>query len=68
MSNKYTLAEVAKHNDTKSLWIVVDKKVYDVTKYMKEHPGGPAILKGVAGKECSKEFYASHLPTVSNVK
>jgi L-lactate dehydrogenase (cytochrome) len=39
-------AEVAKHNNKKSCWIVLDSKAYDVTNFMIEHPGGaPIILK-----------------------
>lgn len=28
-------------------WLILDGKVYDVTEYVEEHPGGPAILKHV---------------------
>uniref|UniRef100_A0A1B0FUZ3 Cytochrome b5 n=2 Tax=Lutzomyia longipalpis TaxID=7200 RepID=A0A1B0FUZ3_LUTLO len=53
---KYTMAEVAEHNDKKSLWIVIDKSVYDVTKFQNEHPGGEEILRDVAGKDASEDF------------
>ena len=33
---KYSWEEVAKHNSAESLWIVVQDKVYDVTKFMEE--------------------------------
>lgn len=36
---KITLAEVAQHNKADDLWIVVAGKVYDVTKFLSEHPG-----------------------------
>jgi L-lactate dehydrogenase (cytochrome) len=42
-------AEIAKHNTKKSLWIVLDGNVYDVTKFMPEHPGGPTIILKNAG-------------------
>lgn len=65
---KFTLAEVGENASSKSMWIVVDKKVYNVTSYMKDHPGGPGILKGVAGKDATKEFYKAHKPSQLNVK
>ena len=33
---KYSWEEVAQHNSAESLWIVVQDKVYDVTKFMEE--------------------------------
>ncbi|XP_059620413.1 cytochrome b5-like [Phlebotomus argentipes] len=53
---KFTLAEVAEHNDKKSLWIVINKAVYDVTKFQSEHPGGEEILRDMAGKDATEEF------------
>jgi cytochrome b involved in lipid metabolism len=37
-------AEVANHNTRESCWIVIDSKVYDVTSFLHQHPGGAAIL------------------------
>lgn len=42
-------AEVAKHSSKKSCWIVLDSKVYDVTKFLPEHPGGAPIILQHAG-------------------
>lgn len=42
-------AEVAKHNSTKSCWILLDSKVYDVTSFLSRHPGGAAIILKHAG-------------------
>ena len=33
---KYSWEEVAKHNNADSLWMVIQDKVYDVTKFMEE--------------------------------
>ncbi|XP_026477648.1 cytochrome b5-like [Ctenocephalides felis] len=58
MSNlkSYTIDEVKKHNTAESLWIAIHNKVYDVTAYKEEHPGGPEILLDNAGTDGTKEF------------
>ena len=58
MSQSFTPADVASHNSPdKGLYIIVDKNVYDVTNFVDEHPGGAKILKRVAGKDASKQFW-----------
>ncbi|KAL8129689.1 hypothetical protein V2J09_018844 [Rumex salicifolius] len=41
----YTKAEVALHNKGTDCWIILKDKVYDVTSYVEEHPGGEAIFR-----------------------
>jgi cytochrome b involved in lipid metabolism len=58
MSQSFTPADVASHNSAeKGLYIIVDNNVYDVTNFIDEHPGGAKILKRVAGKDASKQFW-----------
>uniref|UniRef100_A0A182J039 Uncharacterized protein n=1 Tax=Anopheles atroparvus TaxID=41427 RepID=A0A182J039_ANOAO len=53
---QYSLADVASHNKPNDLWMIIHDKVYDVTKFLQEHPGGEEVLIEVAGKEASSEF------------
>jgi alkylation response protein AidB-like acyl-CoA dehydrogenase/predicted heme/steroid binding protein len=60
MSKTFTQGDVASHNKSDSLWIVVDGDVYDLTKFQDDHPGGKKILQRVAGKDASKQFWKYH--------
>lgn len=58
MSKAFTPADVSSHNSPdKGLYIIIDSNVYDVTNFVDEHPGGAKILKRVAGKDASKQFW-----------
>ncbi|KAJ3683385.1 hypothetical protein LUZ60_013612 [Juncus effusus] len=52
----YTKEEISKHNTRTDCWITVKDKVYDVTPYVEEHPGGDAILNN-AGRDSTEGFY-----------
>ncbi|KAG0636577.1 cytochrome b5-like heme/steroid binding domain-containing protein [Tuber brumale] len=61
MAKTFTLADVSTHKDTENgLYIVIDQGVYDVTNFVDEHPGGAKILKRVAGRDASKQFWKYH--------
>ena len=47
--------ELQKHKDIKDAWIAIHGKVFDISGYIKDHPGGIIILQH-AGKDASKEF------------
>ena len=49
--NQYTLKEILTHNSKESLWIVLDKNVYDVTSFIDDHPGGTKVLLELNGKD-----------------
>ncbi|KAL6299883.1 peroxisomal acyl-CoA-dehydrogenase [Sparassis latifolia] len=59
---KFTREEVAQHNNEESLWIIVDSKVYDVTRFKDLHPGGASVFldEGIPGEDATEIFYGLH--------
>ena len=61
MSKTFTPSDVAaKNSPDKGMHIIIDNSVYNVTEFVDEHPGGAKILKRVAGKDASKQFWKYH--------
>eukprot|EP01133_Synstelium_polycarpum_P015306 gene15306-18133_t len=56
----FTLEEVAKHNKREDCWVIVHGKVYNVTSYISQHPGGDVILAN-AGKDSTTLFDKSSM-------
>ncbi|CAM8877704.1 unnamed protein product [Rhodiola kirilowii] len=52
----FTAAEVAVHNKRTDCWIIIKDRICDVTSYVKEHPGGDAILAH-AGDDSTEGFF-----------
>ena len=49
MVKTFTVEEVAKHNQANDCWIIIENKVYDMTKFLSSHPGGSKVVLKVAG-------------------
>uniref|UniRef100_A0A671E9U6 Cytochrome b5 n=1 Tax=Rhinolophus ferrumequinum TaxID=59479 RepID=A0A671E9U6_RHIFE len=52
----YRLEEVAKRNSLKEIWLVIHGRVYDITRFLNEHPGGEEVLLEQAGADASESF------------
>ncbi|KAG8179044.1 hypothetical protein JTE90_016052 [Oedothorax gibbosus] len=52
----YTLKEISEHSSNDSVWVLINNGVYDVSKFLEEHPGGPEVLMDWAGKEATEAF------------
>ncbi|KAK7891975.1 hypothetical protein WMY93_023938 [Mugilogobius chulae] len=52
----FTEREVARHCTKDSCWVLVGTRVYDVTNFLRMHPGGEALILRRSGKDISGEI------------
>ncbi|KAF8576221.1 acyl-CoA dehydrogenase [Ramaria rubella] len=59
---EFSSTEVAQHHKANDLWLIIDAKVYDVSKFAALHPGGEYVLSNedVAGQDVTDVFYSLH--------
>ncbi|PWY70986.1 cytochrome b5 [Aspergillus heteromorphus CBS 117.55] len=55
-AKELTLQEVSEHNTKKDLYMVIHDKVYDVSSFVDEHPGGEEVLLDVGGQDGTEAF------------
>ncbi len=53
---KLTSELVAKHSTASDCWIIVSQKVYSVSSYISEHPGGKSVIVKMCGKDATTVF------------
>ncbi|KAI8075251.1 hypothetical protein BC940DRAFT_230200 [Gongronella butleri] len=51
MVKALTLKEVQKHHSRRSCWVIYKEKVYDVTLFLQDHPGGDDLILEYGGKD-----------------
>uniref|UniRef100_A0A0D9XCM8 Cytochrome b5 heme-binding domain-containing protein n=1 Tax=Leersia perrieri TaxID=77586 RepID=A0A0D9XCM8_9ORYZ len=66
-SRSYTMKEISTHNKRKDCWIIINDKVYDVTSYVEEHPGGDEILNNAGGDSTEGFLGPQHGPRVFDI-
>ncbi|XP_038901262.1 cytochrome b5-like [Benincasa hispida] len=52
----FVFDEVAKHNHQRDCWLIISGKVYDVTPFLEEHPGGDEVLLLATEKDATDDF------------
>lgn len=59
-ASTYTLADVAEHADRSSCWAAIDGKVYDLTDWIDQHPGGAEQILSICGTDATQAFDLQH--------
>ena len=54
-----TMTEIATHNTKADCWTAIEGKVYNMTSFIPQHPGGDKILI-VCGKDGTQAFVNQH--------
>lgn len=56
----FTLAQIAQHSNKSSCWSTIENKVYDLTTWISQHPGGEQNILSICGKDGTSAFTAQH--------
>ncbi|TFK55384.1 cytochrome b5 [Heliocybe sulcata] len=56
MAKTVSLEELKQHTNKEKLYLLVSGKVYDVTSFIDEHPGGDEVMLAEAGKDATEAF------------
>jgi cytochrome b involved in lipid metabolism len=56
----YTMEDVKKKNTSAACWTVIDGNIYDLTKWIPVHRGGPQAITFLCGKDGTSSFKAQH--------
>ena len=60
MMTLLNMEEVKKHNSRESCYSVVDDKVYDLTSWIDQHPGGASNILKICGIDGTSAFRGKH--------
>ncbi|ORY94121.1 cytochrome b5-like heme/steroid binding domain-containing protein [Syncephalastrum racemosum] len=56
MAKIFSFEDISKHNTRDDLWMVINGKVYDITAFVDEHPGGEEVLVDEGAKDATGPF------------
>lgn len=60
VTKTFTLADVMTHNTEADCYSAIDGKVYDLTAWIKKHPGGDRNILRICGLDGSSAFNGQH--------
>uniref|UniRef100_A0A4W3ID97 Cytochrome b5 heme-binding domain-containing protein n=1 Tax=Callorhinchus milii TaxID=7868 RepID=A0A4W3ID97_CALMI len=56
-----TWEEVQRHSSRADRWLVIHRKVYDISQFSHRHPGGSRVIGHYAGQDATDPFTAFHI-------
>ncbi|KAM9807496.1 acyl-CoA 6-desaturase [Neosynchiropus ocellatus] len=56
----FTWDQVQSHCSRNDQWLVIDRKVYNITQWARRHPGGSRVIGHYAGQDATEAFSAFH--------
>lgn len=56
----YQASEVGNHATPEDCWSLINSKVYNLTDWIGQHPGGPTPIQGICGRDGSAMFNMQH--------
>lgn len=59
-SKRQAIRVVRQHDTSSDCWSIVGKGVYDLTDYVKKHPGGQSLITAICGRNGTKAFKSQH--------
>lgn len=57
---KIGMKKIRKHNSATSCWTAINGNVYDLTRWIAQHPGGQGAILSICGKNGSAAFNGQH--------
>jgi cytochrome b involved in lipid metabolism len=59
----YTLDDVKLHDKRDDVWVIIKNKVYDLSEFIDEHPGGVESILKRAGGDATDGFFGPQHPS-----
>ncbi|KAH8555156.1 cytochrome b5-like heme/steroid binding domain-containing protein [Umbelopsis sp. PMI_123] len=54
--SSFTYEQVAEHNTKSDLYMIIHNKVYNISEFVDEHPGGEEVLLDEGAKDATEAF------------
>ncbi|ALC38675.1 CG6870 [Drosophila busckii] len=54
-----TLEQVGQHDSFDDCWIIIYDRVYNVTQFLRDHPGGDDVIMDHAGRDATIAFHGT---------